>query len=557
MNCKLRLVLTTLLIIIGIGSLFTNIYYVYKFGPPYQPANGVNARDVRTFSPITLLRHKSGASKVRRSLVNVPSEAERKVISTHEKPTTTAATTTSTTSTTSKSLSKPLKSSKVKSSKATADVTTNAGYSATNKGQFNSFLLAASYSGSVGSLPISLLQLGQFAKDLGIRDIAAPWVFGYQVYGVKRLVADKGISGLAMNRLYDLKSVNNMMAQCSGTTVTLFTDFIEKAARNVVIVYFARKNFVELPQFHLLKEAELAEEDRKAQVVDCTSLIQSYSLTAGKDLVDALNAELTKSTQAFHISSFICVNNSKVVKMEQINDVIKKRQGNHTIILLNWRGYASLVKKPYDSSKYWVETKYSFPGDKCHNKLMPFHFELPRAAHQFLSYTGISGTDYLSVYVSFEYLARANDTAYANCCLKETNRVIGSMMTKYHMNHVVIIGDHSNQSSSSCDSKCVKRLVAMVTTMRSWGLNVTRFNPDVTSAKHHHPAYNLFAEVHLLSSGKRLVMVGQNLWYSQIKTSFIQHYPADWDSKLYSICISSGTYLRDVASKTVQCKVKK
>ena len=554
MNCycrNLRLVLTGLLVIIGISSLFTNIYYVYKFGPPYQPAHAV--RDVRAFSPITILRHKNSAGKVRRSLVNVPSEDERKVITTHEK---TKVTTTATAINTTKSSSKALNSGKAKTSKAAA--ATNA-VTINSKGQCtDSFLLAASYSESVSTLPMSLLQLGQFANDLGIHVIAAPWVFGYQVYGVKRLVAnaDKGTNGLAMNRLYDLKSVSNMMTQCSGTMVTLFTDFIEKAARNVTVVYFTRKNFVESPQFHLLKENELTEEYKKAQVVDCTSLVNSRTQTAGKDLVDSLNAELTKNSQTFHITSFICVNNNRVVKMEQINDVIKKRQGNHTIILLNWRGYASLIKKPYDSSKYWIETSHNFSGDKCHNKLMPFHFEVPRAAHQFLSYKGISGTDYLSVYVSLEYLARANDTAYANCCLKETNRVIGIMMTRY-MNQVLIIGDHSNQSSSTCDNECVKRSVAMVATMTGWGLNVTRFNPDVTSAKHHHPVYNLFAEVNLLSSGKRLVMVGQNHWYSQIKTSFIQHYPTDGNSKLYSICISTGTYLRDLASKTVQCKVKK
>lgn len=547
MNCycrNLRFVLTGLLITIGISSLFTNIYYVYKFGPPYRPANAP-VRDVRTFSPISLLRRNSGAVKVRRSLVNVPSEVESKVTSIHERTTT---------------ASKPSSKALNRSSKAVKTVNVSNNVVTTNKGHDKSYLLAASYAGSVSSLPTSLLQLGQFAKDLGIHDVVAPWVFGYQVYGVKRLVAnaDKGTNCLAMNRLYDLKSVNNMMAQCSGTMVTLFTDFIDKAARNVTVVYFTRNNFVEPQQFHLLKKNVLTEEYKTAQVVDCTSLVNRYSQTVGKDLVDSLNAELTKDSRPFHISSFICVDNSKVIRMEKLNDVIKKHcQDNHTIVLLNWRGYASLIKKPYDSSKYWVETSNSFSGDKCYNKIVPFHFEVPRAAHQFLSYNGISGTDYLSVYVSLEYLARANDTAYVNCCLKETNRVIGSMMTRYHMNQVLIIGDHSNQSSSTCDSECIKRSVAMVTTLTGWGLNVTRFNPEVTSAKHHHPAYYLFAEVNLLSSGKRLLMVGQNMWYSQVKTSFIQHHPTDGISKLYSICISTGTYLRDLANKTIQCKMKK
>ena len=542
MNCycrNLRLVLTGLLITIGLSSLITNIYYVYNFGPPYRPDNAP-VRDVRTFSPISLLRHKSGvAGKVRRSLVNVPSEVENKVTSMHKRTTT--------------------DSSKALNSTVVGDVGNN--IVTTNRaGHYKSYLLAASYAGSVSSLPTSLLQLGQFAKDLGIHDVAAPWVFGYQVYGIKRYVsnADKRASCLAMNRLYDLKSVNNMMVKCSGTMVTLFIDFVDKAARNVTVVYFTRNNFVEPRQFHLLKENELTEEYKTGQVVDCTSLANTHSQTVGKDLVNSLNAELTNDSQPFRISSFICVDNSKIVRMEKLNDVIKKHcQGNHTIVLLNWRGYASLIKKPYDSSKYWVETRDSFSGDKCYNKIMPFHFEVPKAAHQFLSYNGISGSDYLGVYMSLEYLAKTNDTAYVNCCLRETNRVIGSMMTRYHINQVLIIGDHSNQSSGTCDSDCVKRLAAMVTTLTSWGLNVTRFNPDVTSAKHHHPAYYLFAEVNLLSSGKRLVMVGQNLWYSQIKTSFIQHYPVDGISKLYSICISTGTYLRDLASKTIQCKMKK
>ena len=557
---RLRLLLTVLLIIIGITSLCTNIYYVYHFGPPYQSADGVNARDVRSFSPIILMHHKSKnldkseADKVHQSLdLNVRPEVERKLTSVtkHEKAT-------------SKSQVKPSKMQVTSKTTASIIVTTNAVSTtrSTVKKIHNSFLLAASYSNSINSLPKSLLQLGQFAKDLGITDVVAPWVFRYQVYGIKRLVtnADKGMSALAMNRLYDLKSVNTVMSQCSGTKVSAFSDFIENTVQNITIIYFSRSNFNEPSQFNLLKHNELAKEYKKAQVIDCTSLINSRSQTVGKDLVDALNAELSNSSQKFHISSYICVNNSRVVKMQQINDVMKmvtKRNGNNTVVLLNWRGFASLVKKPYDSLKYWVETGHSYPVDKCSNTIMPLHFELPRSAHQFLRHSRISSTDYFSVYISFEYLARSNDTAYASCCLKETNRVIGAMMTRYHFNQILIIGDHSNQSSTTCDNQCVKKSAAMVTMMTSWGLNVTRFNPDVTSAKHHHPAYNLFAEVNLLSTGKRLVLVGQNPSYSQIKTSFIQHYPTDGNSKLYSICITTGTYLRDLTSKAPQCKKKK
>lgn len=559
MNCynrKLRLVLTGLLVTIGMASLFTNIYYVYKFGPPYQSASS-NVQNVRTFSPITVLRHKNNV-KVRRSLVNASPEGEGKVTSSRE---TTNATTSN------------YKKSEAKSS--VAETTTARKASVTNNpvttskpspsrasshigDHVHSFLLAASYSDTVSSLPKSLLQLGQFAKDLGIQDVVAPWIFGYRVYGLKRLVAnvDKGQNSLAVNRLYDLKFVNNLMAQCSGTMITLFADFIDKASRNVTIVYFVRNNFVEPHQFHLLKDSDkvLTDEFKKAQVIDCSSLVKSHSQTTGKVIVDALNGELAGNSQMFHISSFICVDNNKVVKMEQINNVLRKRKGNHTVILLNWRGYASLIKKPYDSSKYWVETTYSFSGDNCHNALMPFHFELPRVAHQFLSHSGISGTNYFGVYMSLQYFTKLNNTAYIDCCLKETNRVIGSMMARYHVNQVLIIGDHSKQSSSVCDSECVKKSIAIVTTMTNWGLNVTRFNPDVTTAKHHHPAYNLFAEINMLSTAKRLIMVGQNLLYSQVKTKFLQHYPTDGISKLYAICINSGTYLRDLASKTIQCE---
>ena len=278
---RLRLVLTVLLVLIGITSLFTNIYYVYHFGPPYNSANGVNARDVRSFSPITLMHRKSldksDAGKARRSLNLELLEVERKTTSVakHEKATSNS--------------SKPSKMIKV-TSKTTASikVTSNAvTTSSTVKKTRNSFLLAASYSNSVSSLPISLLQLGQFAKDLGITDVVAPWVFRYQVYGIKRLVstADKGLSSLAMNRLYDLKSVNTIMSQCSGIKVSSFADFIENTVRNITVIYFSRSNFNEPSQFNLLKQNEWTKEYKKAQVVDCTSLINSRSQAIGKDLV--------------------------------------------------------------------------------------------------------------------------------------------------------------------------------------------------------------------------------------------------------------------------------
>ena len=564
MYCYGRKFLTGLLITIGVSSLFTNIYYVYKFGPPYHPP-GHNVQDVRTFSPIAALRHKNVNNnvKVRRSLVNVPpDEAETKETSSFKinaaakskkspAKTIIAKDITNTTSATITTAGKIT----VKTNPAT---TSKPGPSNGQAGDHvHSFLLAASYSDTVGSLPKSLLQLGQFAKDLDISDVVAPWVFGYRVYGLKRLVAntDRGQNSIAVNRLYDMKSVNNLMTQCSHTELTLFTDFIEKAPRNITVIYFVRDNFIEPSQFHLLKDIDKILEFSKSQVVDCTSLVKNNSQT-GKDLMNALNAELTGNASKFHISSFICVDNSKLVKMEHINTFLRKHKGDHTVVLLNWKGYAPLINKPYDPSKYWVDTTHTFPGDKCHTTFMPLHFELPRAAHQFLTHTGISGTNYISVYVSFEYFARLNNDQYTDCCLKETDRVIRSIMTKHKVNQVLIIGDHSKHSSSACDSGCVKRSFAIVTKMTKWGLNVTRFDPDVTSAKHHHPAYNVFAEVNLLSSSKMLIMVGQNLLYSHVKSNFLQRYPTDGTTKLYAICINSGTYLRDLASKTIQCKEK-
>ena len=562
MYCYGRKFLTGLLIAIGISSLFTNIYYVYKFGPPYQSPSH-NLQDVRTFPPIAALRHKNVNNnnvKVRRSLVNVPPEAETEATSIH-KITAAAAAAAKIKKSPAKAIIAKVNTTSATITKVKTDAVTTSKPGPSN-GQagdhVHSFLLAASYSDSIGSLPKSLLQLGQFAKDLDISDVVAPWVFGYRVYGLKRLVAntDRGQNSIAVNRLYDMKSVNNLMAQCSHTMLTLFTDFIEKASRNVTVIYFVRNNFVEPSQFHLLKDIDKMLDFGKSQVVDCTSLVKNDSQTTGKDLINALNAELTGNGHKFHISSFICIDNSKVVKMEHINNFLRKRKGNHTVVLLNWKGYAPLINKPYEPSKYWVETTHTFPGDKCHIAFMPLHFELPKVAHQFLTHTGISGTNYISVYVSFEYFARLNNDQYTDCCLKETDRVIRSVMTKRNMNQVLIIGDHSKYSSSTCDSGCVKRSFAMVTTMTKWGLNVTRFDPDVTSAKHHHPAYNLFAEINLLSTSKMLIMVGQNLLYSHIKSNFLQRYPTDGNTKLYAICINSGTYLRDLTSKTIQCKEK-
>ena len=561
MYCYGRRVLTGLLITIGISSLFTNIYYVYKFGPPYQSLSH-SVQDVRTFSPIAVHRHKNVNSnvKVRRSLVNIPAEAaETKATSTHKVTATakfvksTARTSMIKNATNTATRKATVKTNAVTTSKPRpSNVNSHAG------DHVHSFLLAASYLDSVGSLPKSLLQLGQFAKDLGIPDVVAPWVFGYRVYGLKRLVAnvDRGQNSIAVNRLYDIKSMNNLMTQCSNTMVTLFTDFIEKASRNVTVIYFVRSNFIEPSQFHLLKDINNILEFKKSQVVDCTPLVKNDTQTTGKDLINALNAELTNGGQKFHISSYICVDNSKVIKMERINSFLRKHKGNHTIVLLNWKGYAPIINKPYDPSRYWVDITHTFPGDKCHTALMPLHFELPRVAHQFLTHTGISGTNYIGVYVSFEYFARLNNDQYTDCCLKETNRVIKTVMAKHNTKQVLIIGDHSKQSSSTCDSGCVKRSFAIVTTMTDQGLNVTRFDPDVTTAKHHHPAYNLFAEINLLSTSKMLLMVGQNLLYSHIKSTFLQRYPTDGNTKLYAICINSGTYLRDLSSKTIQCKEK-
>lgn len=538
-HSRLRVILIGSLVTISISSLFVNIYYVYKFGPPYHQST--DGSDVRTFSPIKLSRHITYGQKLSQERRQVYKATTKRASSFSKK--------------------KAFSRSRPVQERTTAASDINVKPADHDAAYADNFVLAASYLDTISWLPNYLLQLGQFAKDMSVRQLVAPWVFGYRVYGVKRFVAniDKGESSLALNRLYDMKLVNNLMAQCSGTMVTTFADFIKKGSRNVVIIYFKRNNFIESRQFHLVKEYEksLMDEFKKAQIVDylpVMSKIQSETII--KQLEDALNAELTGDSRKFHVTSFICIDNNKIVKMEKIREFVRRRRGNHTIVLLNWRGYASLNKKPYDLSRYWVETIRTFPEDKCRSIIMPFHFEVPKIAHQFLSHSKILGTNYLSVYMSVEILAKLKNAEYVDCCLKETNRVIGSIITKYHLNQAVIIGDYSEHASSACDSECVKRSVAMVTTMRRWGLNVTKFNADVTTAKHRHLAYNKFAEVSLLSTGRRLIMVGQDLWFFQIKANFIQHHPTDGISKLYTICTNSGTHLQEFSSKIIQCKKK-
>ena len=174
-------------------------------------------------------------------------------------------------------------------------------------------------------------------------------------------------------------------------------------------------------------------------------------------------------------------------------------------------------------------------------------------AHQFLPHAGVTEVNYLGVYIAIEALAKLVNNPYTECCMKETKGVVRAMLSKYHLKGAIIIVEYTNHSKTGCDYNCVTKALAMVDMLKSLGLNISQFDPAVVGSKHHHLTFNSFAEVSMVSTGKRLLLVGQSLWYYQIKTRFIQHYPPDGANKLYALCTNSGTYLRDLPSKTADC----
>jgi len=537
-NGKLRTTLAVVLAVLGLTSLMMNVVYVFKYGPPYQS----RVEDRPPFAPLSALALRGKpihVERVQRSLVSAPAEEN----SFTSEVITTASSSTTAISTSPRSVAS---SSKNSASKNKVNVTVDQ----------NTFVLVGSYFDPTSLLTKSLFQLGQFAGSLSMSNLVAPWVFGYRSYGTKRLVAsaDKGMSSLALNRLYDLRTLSNQLSQCTGVSVVSFPDFVEKASRNIAVVYFMRDTFIEPRQLRLQQEAEkhlFNSEFSKSGLVDC--LKGNHSQNIVKQLLDSFNAELTANdNKKFCITSFTCVDNRKVVKMSELKSFLGK-QHHDTLLLLNWRGLANLTKEPYDKSKHWIDANWKYPSDKCYDPVIPFHFEVPKMAHQFLPHAGVTEVNYLGVYIAIEALAKLVNNPYTECCMKETKRVVRALLNKYHLKSAIVIVEYTNQSKAGCDYNCVTKALAMVDMLKSLGLNVSQFDPAVTSSKHHHLTFNSFAEVSMVSNGKRLLLVGQSLWYYQIKTRFIQHYPPDGINKLYALCTNTGTYLRDLPSKTANC----
>jgi len=543
-NGQLRSTLVVALSMLGLASLLMNVVYVVKYGPPYQ--SNVE-EDKPPFAPLSALALRGKPIRVaRRSLDSADNWHTNYSTSSEMETTASSPISTSPKSKTSSSANNS------KTTSITAVSTTTA------SSDQSTFVLAGSYLDPTSLLTKSLFQLGQFASSLSMSNLVVPWVFGYRSYGAKRLVAnaDKGLSCVALNRLYDLRTLSNQLSQCTGgVSVVSFSDFVEKSSRNIAVIYFMRDTFIEPRQLHLQKEAEkhlFDSELSKSKFVDC--LKGNHSQNIVKHLLDGLNAELAANdNKKFHITSFTCVDNRKTIKMSEVKNFLQKQKCSDTLLLLNWRGLANLTKEPYDKSKYWVDGNWKYPNDKCYDPIVPFHFEVPKMAHQFLPHAGVTEVNYLGVYIAIEALAKLVNNPYTECCMKETKRVVRAMLSKYHLKGAIIIVEYTNHSKTGCDYNCVTKALAMVDMLKSLGLNISQFDPAVVGSKHHHLTFNSFAEVSMVSTGKRLLLVGQSLWYYQIKTRFIQHYPPDGANKLYALCTNSGTYLRDLPSKTADC----
>lgn len=433
-----------------------------------------------------------------------------------------------------------------------------------------SYLLALSFCEQLSSASQSMLRMAPLAVDWKAH-MVEPVVLTSRLFGIEGVYPHQILTPLHSNPLhvqqsiqlsqvYDLAKLNAVLHSHISPTVTMatFEHFVTSAPKEIILLHFNKFYSIDFSLNQNEFQAVNYVHTHKGDVIECTNL-QTAKGWAQK-IESRLNAFLSDFTsERFRVGKVLCLSNGKVFDSRQL---LAHFSLPATIIFTTWQGCpgnCSIGSKRTTGSQSLPSGTYRTAAVLTEASfLRPFHLEsihtlhsshIRETAEKYLEFLGVR-TPFLAVHIRSERLLKdgiriMKNPFYYNCCLQQLKNIVHNLQDEHGYRQSLVISDTgSKYGTVGCGnfSKYCTEQSAMVIarTLEFLNFTVASYDPVAFNTTENSGFVSL-VEMHMLSMGERLVLVGRGGFEAILENLFLQ--PGEGHRhhgrNVYRVCMGS------------------
>ncbi len=387
------------------------------------------------------------------------------------------------------------------------------------------FVVGLNYWEQLSMAMHNFFKLASLASQWNLRTVV-PFTHNSRLYGLKNFKPDEHIDvdeeALSLSAIYDMESVDSVVAKLGLPAVASFEEFVMLARRRLVVIHLvAEKAAHEVPVLKGAVKTYLQEEFSQSNVVDCRSQMTSF----GDQLLSSLNQEAARhKVSKFRIDKYFCVNISQRTTPQEL--AIKMRlspdeDSDMSVIVFNWRGF-------FDTPVLTASAKGSHPNNRlilsgCETKAPEIIRQSSRviaAANRYMQHLNLTG-NYLAIHLRSEKMGHREERfpGAVGKCMEKVLATRDQITSEVPSLRTIFITDYGPYSSDTC-LKCkggftVSKLLA------EKGLAPTHYDP-VALGEVADRGFAAAVELRVMAKANFLILCGGGAFQSQAAQRFLQ-----------------------------------
>ena len=425
------------------------------------------------------------------------------------------------------------------------------------------YLLALGYSEQISSGTSSVLQLSALALDFGAH-LVEPTIVSSHIFGIEGVYPtyyeqqDSRNRSVKLFYMFDETKINQAIHSHLSPLVDIanFSTFLKHAPRNITIFHFNSFNLVKnkrlftFPGMEVNKLITIFKKNPRNQILNCLKDFSGMK-TISKIVEKQLNLKAGRNSKdKFEVTEGFCFNHDHIYQSTQLLDLIPN---SRTIIFSNWGGCGlkdcTYTSKDLEREKEAMAAVPHIRHAVLTRKRLKFslkkestlhHKRFDKISRNYLKYLEFNPYEFISVHVRLERIVRhaleseANVKNYYTRCLDSLTRIVNNITSGFnssrHHQHFQgsrqVLAMSDNPGSEFGTDTCTGRKCSLNETRKLHSIlerevHFQSFDPEVGGITVRNGGAVSLVEMHMLSMGRKLILVGYGGFQAVLKTLFL------------------------------------
>ena len=371
----------------------------------------------------------------------------------------------------------------------------------------------------------NLFSLVHVASDLGARTVL-PFTKNSRLYGLPNFCADytwSSSNNPSLDLLYDIPQLNRLSCSFGLPPFASMQSFMQSAKRDVVIVYFIHAKQARDQSLSVgSSTAELKTQLGGRTIAECSDvpLVQQLSSNVSTMMN---NVATQHRAQPFHITKYVCVNTSHVIKFSEL---VEKTgiQEDFTLVFVTWRGISDNPVIKNSATGEHVSQRIHLSEISQRPLLSPSLVKMPASSSvwgngSLLLAATVGDKPFIGIHFRSEKIGQRNNRipGFFARCIEQALRVRNELVEKENKFNntlqVLFFVDYGKQGSNSC--KNCRGAKMLRSTLKKIGITPVQFEPESSHAIVD-SGFAAMVESSSLSRATHLVLVGGGAFQKQI-----------------------------------------